>query len=189
MDHLELMPFPTAGRMAGTTAMALAAPPAPAFVPPTSLIPALLETGAAVRRLPGDVGYLNPKTLCASGLVEGLVDLADSLALILDLRTHEGGPADALLLGHLAWRPMPMATIHRGRDGVALTRWTGKAASPDSGPHFPESPLLVLTAPTAPLAAQALAYDLRMAGRAALFTGEDALPLAYRRALALRRTN
>ena len=167
--------------------MALAAPPVPAFAPSAALTPLLLDTGAAVVRLPGDVGYLNPKTLCASGLVEGLADLADCRALILDLRTHDGGPADALLLGHLAWRPMPMATIRRSRDGVPLTCWTGQATTPEGGPHYPDRPLFVLTAATASLAAQALTYDLRMAGRATILHDVDALTLAWLRALSSRR--
>ena len=167
--------------------MALAAPPVPAFAPSAALTPLLLDTGAAVVRLPGDVGYLNPKTLCASGLVEGLADLADCRALILDLRTHDGGPADALLLGHLAWRPMPMATIRRSRDGVPLTCWTGQATAPEGGPHYPDRPLFVLTAATASLAAQALTYDLRMAGRATILNDDDALTLAWRRALSVSR--
>ncbi len=187
MKHLDHMTLATPGLMAGTTAMALAAPPAPAFAPSAALDSPVQDGGDAVRRLPGDIGYLNPTTLCASGLVEALMDLADSRALILDLRTHEGGAADALLLGHLSWRPMPMATIRRSRDGVALTCWTGRATVPEGGPHYPEAPLFVLTAPDAPLAAQALAYDLRMAGRAVIVGGDDALLLAYRRALSGRR--
>lgn len=182
-DHMELA---SSGLMAGTSAMVLAAPPIPALAPATLGLP-MLDAGEAVRRLPGDIGYLNPRTLCASGLIEGLVDLCDSRALILDLRTHAGSPTDALLLGHLAWRPMPMATIRKSRDGVTLTRWTGKATPALDGPLYPEAPVFVLTAPDAPLAAQALAYDLRMAGRAVMITGDDALLLAYRRAVSASR--
>ena len=185
MQRHDQMDIAAPGLMTATPTVVLSAPPMPAFAPTEALMPAL--DGEAARRLPGDIGYLNPRTLCASGLVEALMDLADCRALILDLRTHDGSPADALLIGHLSWRPMPMATICRSRDGITLTRWTGKAASPDGGPHYPEAPLFVLTDPNAPLAAQALAYDLRMAGRAAMFSGEDALLLAHRRALALQR--
>lgn len=186
MQHHDPMTFAASGLMAGPSAMALAAPPVPAFAPSAALTPPVLDAGEAVRRLPGDIGYLNPGTLCASGLVEGLADLADCRALILDLRTHDGGPADALLLGHLAWRPMPMATIRRSRDGVPLTCWTGRATAPDGGPYYPDAPLFVLTAATASLPARALAYDLRMAGRAAILHGDDALVLAWRRALSAR---
>ena len=186
MQRHDPMTTATLGLMTATPTVVLSAPPMPAFAPAATDAP-VLGTGEAVRRLPGGIGYLNPKTLCASGLVEALMDLADSRALILDLRTHDGGPADALLLGHLAWRPMPMATIHRSRDGITLTRWTGQAASPDGGPHYPEAPLFVLTGKDASLAAQALAYDLRMAGRAVIISDEDALTLAWRRALAGRR--
>ena len=183
MQRHAPMDFAASGLMAGTSAMALAAPPIPAFAPPAAWSPPAPAGCLAAHRLSGDIGYLNPATLCASGLVEALMDLADSRALILDLRTHAGGPADALLLGHLAWRPMPMATIRRSRDGVALTCWTGCAAVPDGGPHYPEAPLFVLIDETSPLAAQALAYDLRMAGRAVIISDADALTLAWRRAL------
>lgn len=186
MQRHDLMDFAASGLMAGTSAMALAAPPVPAFAPPAAWSPPAVEAGVALRQLPGGIGYLNPETLCASGLVEALMDLADSHALILDLRTHAGDPADALLLGHLAWRPMPMATLHRLPDGAALTSWTGRATVPDGGPHFPEAPLFVLIGAASPLAAQALAYDLRMAGRAVIITGEDALTLAWRQALRSR---
>ncbi len=172
--------------MTATQTVVLSAPPMPAFAPASPGLPTL-DSGDAVRRLPGDIGYLNPKTLCASGLIEALVDLCDCRALILDLRAHEGSPADALLLGHLAWRPLPMATICKGRDGVTLTRWTGRATPALDGPLYPEGPVFVLTGGNAPLAAQALAYDLRMAGRAVIFSDDDALLLAYRRALSASR--
>jgi hypothetical protein len=169
--------------MTATAAVVLSAPPAPAFVPAPLGLPTL-DAGEAVRRLPGGIGYLNPETLCAVGLIEGLIELSDTRALILDLRTHEGRPADALLLGHLAWRPMPMATLHKSRDGVTLTRWTGQATPALDGPLYPEAPVFVLTAKSSTLAAQALAYDLRMAGRATIVSDDDAFILAYRRALA-----
>lgn len=186
MKHLDHMSTAALGLMTATPTVVLSAPPMPAFSPRGTEAPAT-ETGEAVRQLPGGVGYLNPATLCASGLIEGLVDLADCRALILDLRNHAGGPADALLLGHLAWRPMPMATIRKSRDGISLTRWTGQATVPDGGPHYPEAPLFVLIGRDSPLAAQALAYDLRMAGRAVIISDDDALLLAYRRALVGRR--
>lgn len=182
-DHTNT---PAPGLMAATNTVVLSAPPMPAFAP-CAMETLAIDAGEAVRRLPGDIGYLNPKTLCPSGLIEALVDLADSRALILDLRTHDGSPADALLLGHLAWRPMAMATIHRSRDGITLTRWTGKATPALDGPLYPEAPVFVLTGKSAPLAAQALAYDLRMAGRATIVSDDDALLLAYRRALTASR--
>lgn len=184
MRNPEHLDYAATGLMSVPPVVVLSAPPMPSLAPAFPGLPTL-DAGDSVRRLPGDIGYLNPRTLCASGLVEGLMDIADCRALILDLRSHEGSPADALLLGHLAWRPMPMATIRRGRDGSALTCWTGKAIAPDGGPHYPDAPLFVLTGKDSPLAAQALAYDLRMAGRAVIINDDDALTLAWRRALSL----
>lgn len=186
MKHLDHMSTAALGLMTAAPTAVLSAPPMPAFAPSATEAPPV-DAGEAVRLLPGDIGYLNPKTLCASGLVEALMDLADSRALILDLRDYAGGPADALLLGHLSWRPMPMATIRKSRDGISLTRWTGRATAPDGGPHYPESPLFVLLGRDSPLAAQALAYDLRMAGRAVIVSDDDALLLAWRRALSASR--
>lgn len=186
MQRHDQMNTTAPGLMTATPTVVLSAPPMPAFAPSAGNAPAV-DAGEAARRLPGDIGYLNPKTLCASGLVDGLMDLADCRALILDLRTHEGGPTDALLLGHLAWRPIPMATIRKSRGGVPLTCWTGKATTPEGGPHYPEAPLFVLLGKEPSLTAQALAYDLRMAGRAVIVDGDDALLLAYRRALSASR--
>jgi len=182
-DHLLIA---ASSLLAATPAIVLAAPPMPAFAPADHGALALESTQAA-RRLPGDIGYLNPRGLSAAELEDALADLADTRALVLDLRTHEGGAADAMLLDHLSWRPIPMATIRRSRDGVTLTRWTGRATPAEAGPHYPDSPVFVLTAATSSLAAEALVYDLRMAGRAVVISGDDALTLAYRRALVAGR--
>lgn len=164
----------------------LAAPPSPAFAaePDDDDDIAL---SAPLRRLAGDVGYLNPEALTMADVVYAFVGLEGCRALILDLRTHPGGEADPLLLGHLSWRPVPMATFHRTRDGVMLTRWTGRATPAADGPLFPDGPVFVLVDADSPPAARALAYDLRMAGRAAILSGVDAFTLAYRRALAAGR--
>ncbi|MDP1631078.1 MAG: S41 family peptidase [Caulobacter sp.] len=182
MQRHDLDPSIAPAPPAPALALWLVAPPMPALAPTDFQTPAL-EALAAVGRLPGGVGVLNPSGLSAAALDVALADLADSRALILDLRDHPGGEADALLLGHLTWRPIPMATLCRSRDGVTLTRWTGRATAPDGGPHYPEAPVFVLIAPNSALAAQALAYDLRMAGRGAIVSGDNALILAWRRAL------
>lgn len=186
MRNPEHLDDAATGLMSAPLAVVLAAPPMPSMAPASPGLPTL-NAGEAVQRLPGDIGYLNPKTLWASGLIEALVDLADCKALILDLRTHEGGAPDALLLGHLSRRPIPMATIRRGPDGGVLTRWSGRATPALDGPLYAENPVFVLTARDTPLAAQALAYDLRMAGRAVILGDADAFLLAYRRALSASR--
>jgi C-terminal processing protease CtpA/Prc len=168
-------------------AVVLAAPPMPAFAPANGDEEEAADALAPVRRLAGDIGYLNPNTLTMADVVFAFIGLDGCRALILDLRTHAGGEADPLLLGHLSWRPMPMATIRKSRDGVILTRWTGRATPAQDGPLFPEGPVFVLISEESSLAARALAYDLRMAGRATIVSADDAFTLAYRRALSTGR--
>ena len=168
----------------------LTAPPAPAFLASTAQACGPDDEGAA-RIMPGGIGYLAPRGLDAGAVTRAFADLEDTRALILDLRDHDGGAADAMLLGHLSRRPIPMARIRRSADGGLLTLWTGRATTPDAGPLYPDNPLFVLIARRSSLPAQALAYDLRACGRAAVFNeiedlqGETLLT-AWRRALSLR---
>jgi hypothetical protein len=186
----ETIPSAALGPSPALPAILLSAPPAPAFAP-SGHNAAALDGATAARRLPGDIGYLNPDGLSAAELEDGLADLADTPALILDLRDHDGGTADATLLGHLSRRPIPMARIRRNGDGGLLTLWVGRATTPDNGPLYPDNPLLVLIARRSTLPAQALAYDLRACGRAVVIneTGDpqdETLLTAWRRALSLR---
>lgn len=168
----------------------LTAPPAPAFFAAAGP-PHAPDDGGAARIMPGDIGYLAPRGLDAGAITRAFADLEETRALILDLRAHDGGTADAMLLGHLSRRPIPMARIRRSPDGGLLTLWTGRAASPEAGPLYPDNPLFVLIARRSSLPAQALAYDLRACGRAVIINetedlkGETLLT-AWRRALSLR---
>jgi C-terminal processing protease CtpA/Prc len=168
----------------------LAAPPAPTFFAAASPAFAPDDTAAA-RIMPGGIGYLAPRGLDAGAITRAFADLEETRALILDLRDHDGGAADAMLLGHLSRRPIPMARIRRSADGGLLTLWTGRATTPDAGPLYPDNPLFVLIGRRSTLPAQALAYDLRACGRAVVINetedlkGETLLT-AWRRALSLR---
>lgn len=164
----------------------LAAPPAPAFFAAAS--PAFAPDDTAARIMPGGIGYLTPRGLGPEAITRALADLEDTRALILDLRDHDGGAADAVLLGHLSRRPIPMARIRRNADGGLLTLWVGRATTPQDGPLYPDNPLFVLIGRRSTLPAQALAYDLRACGRAVVInetgdTGGETLLTAWRRAL------
>lgn len=168
----------------------LAAPPAPAFLA-TTTPPCGADDEGAARIMPGGIGYLAPRGLDASAITRAFADLEETRALILDLRDHDGGPADAVMLGHLSRRPIPMARIRRNADGGLLTLWTGRATPPRDGPLYPDAPLFVLIARGSALPAQALAYDLRACGRAVVIHEIEAPPsetllTAWRRALSLR---
>ena len=168
----------------------LTAPPAPAFFAAAGPSHAPDDEGAA-RIMPGDIGYLAPRGLDAGAITRAFADLEETRALILDLRDHDGGTTDAMLLGHLSRRPIPMARIRRSPDGGLLTLWVGRAAAPTDGPLYPDNPLFVLIARRSTLPAQALAYDLRACGRATVIheiedPPSETLLTAWRRALSLR---
>lgn len=191
MQRHEPVPSAALGASPVAPAILLSAPPTPAFAP-SGHSAAALDGSSAARRLPGDIGYLNPDGLSAAELEDALADLADTRALILDLRTHGGGgEADAMLLGHLSRRPIPMARIRRNPHGGVLTLWIGRATPAQDGPLYPDNPLFVLIATGSALPSQALAYDLRTYGRAAVINetqGPEAetLLIAWRRAVSPR---
>jgi C-terminal processing protease CtpA/Prc len=140
----------------------------------------------AIRRLPGNIGYLKLSYLEQGPAGAALVDsamrlLKDTDALILDLRQNGGGggSTDAQILGHLAKTPIPMVRITwRNPDGTTVVDQR-EAAHPASGPLYPDKPVFVLTAKRTFSAAEELTYDLKAAGRATLVgetTGGGANP-------------
>jgi len=168
----------------------LAAPPAPAFLASTAPACGADDEGAA-RIMPGGIGYLAPRGLDAGAVRRVFAVWEEARAPIFDRRDQDGGAADAVLWGHLSRRPIPMARIRRNADGGLLTLWTGRATPPQDGPLYPDNPLFVLIARRSSLPAQALAYDLRACGRAAVINEigdqrSETLLTAWRRALSLR---
>lgn len=129
----------------------------------------------AIRRLPGNVGYLKLSYFEQGEAGVRLVDAAmgllkDTDALIIDLRQNRGGggASDAELLGHLSATPIPMAEITwRNADGTTTVTRRAPAA-PAGGPLYADKPLFVLTSARTFSAAEAFAYDLKAAGRAVI---------------------
>ena len=129
----------------------------------------------AVRRLPGNIGYLKTRyfeqTSAGTEMIDGAMKLLkDTDALIIDLRenTGGGGAADERLLGHLSATPIPMATIHwRNADGSEDVEQR-QPSQPQGGPLYADKPVFVLTAKRTFSAAEEVAYDLQASGRAVL---------------------
>jgi len=144
---------------------------------------------AAVSFLPGAVGYLDlrvfaPPAMAGDTLVAAMAVLANSRALIIDLRANGGGFSETtqLLAGYLLEAPRGMSgTYHRpsGR--------TSTASSPAwvPGRRFGESkPAYILTSRRTFSAAEAFAYDLQALGRVTVVgerSGGGAHPYENRR--------
>lgn len=153
---------------------------------------------ADVRRLDGDVAYVkldrfsgHPEV--AAALDDALSEVAEARALILDLRTNGGGGEAALnrLMGHLVPAPVELATLYHRQcapppadrpdaceqlpERAVQRRWSDAV----SRPAFPTQPIYVLTSAATFSAAEELAYDLRVEGRATIIgetTGGGANP-------------
>lgn len=152
----------------------------PNAVPLTSEDRALLAAHQAyglmaVRRLPGNIGYLKLRNF-ASGeegirLVEAaMLMLQHTDGLIIDLRENGGGGggSDALLRGHLSKTPIPMVAIHWRKPDGSIEIMQREVISPDNGPLYRDKPVYLLTSADTFSAAEGFAYDLKLAGRAVL---------------------
>lgn len=131
----------------------------------------------AVRRLPGNIGYLKLRYFEQTPAGAALIDAAMGMlqhtdALIIDLRenTGGGGAADERLLGHLAREPLIMAELRWRRSGGRQEIEQRKVSTPETGPLYPDKPLFVLTASRTFSAAEEFAYDIQ-ANRRGLLIG------------------
>lgn len=129
----------------------------------------------AIRRLPGNIGYLKLRYFAQDADGTRMIDqamalLKDTNALILDLRenTGGGGTADTRLLGHLSPTPIPMAQIHWRKPDGSFEVEQRVVSVPAAGPTYPDKPLFVLTAKRTFSAAEGFAYDLKVSHRAVL---------------------
>lgn len=129
----------------------------------------------AVRRLPGNIGYLKlryfEQTAAGAQIIEdamGLLKHTD--ALIIDLRenTGGGGASDERLLGHLSREPLTMAALHWREPDGRETVEQRKADVPASGPLYAGKPVYVLIANRTFSAAEEFAYDIQANKRGVL---------------------
>jgi len=143
-----------------------------------------------VRRLDGNVGYLNltvfaPPSMGADLAVAAMSLLAQSDALVIDLRRNGGGDGAMgnLLAGYLLEGPQEMSGTY-DRPADTLTRSFSAGWVP--GRRFGgEKPLYLLISHDTFSAAEAFAYDLQALKRAVVVgeaSGGGAHPFEYRRA-------
>lgn len=122
----------------------------------------------AVRRLPGNIGYLKLRYFEQGPEGAAMIDAAMGLlrytdALIIDLRenTGGGGASDERLLGHLSRTPLVMAELRwRQEDGHTEIEQRKPATIP-GGPLYADKPVFVLTANRTFSAAEGFAYDIQ----------------------------
>lgn len=142
-----------------------------------------------IERLDGNVGYLDlrvfaPTAMAGDVAAAAMTLLAQSNALIVDLRNNGGGYGEMahLIMGYLLDRSREVSGIyHRPKD--KHTRATTPAWVP--GRRFGgEKPVYVLISSKTFSAAEAFAYDLQALGRAVIVgepSGGGAHPFEYRR--------
>lgn len=123
-----------------------------------------------VEHYPGNIGYLRvdgmaPPAACAPTLAAALQVLAQSDALILDLRRNGGGSPAMVqwLASHFLPPQTALSSMVRARDASHEALMTQPGLP---GPDLGQVPLYVLTSGKTFSAGEHLAYDLQQAGRA-----------------------
>jgi hypothetical protein len=132
---------------------------------------------ATVRRLPGNIGYvelplLSPEEGAPARLNAAMDLVQDTEALIIDLRDCRGGGGAALdtLIGRLAAKPIARsALLWRRADGGFERMQPENAAYPAEKLY--RKPVYLLTSKVTISAGEGFAYDVQQAGRA-LVVGE-----------------
>jgi retinol-binding protein 3 len=122
-----------------------------------------------VERLAGNVGYFKvngfpPARFIAPMIDEAMRTLAETEALIIDLRENGGGAPDGAmyLAGYFFDKPTLVARIYSRDDDSMTEMSTGSVA----GPLYLRKPLYILTAKRTFSAGEAAAYHLKHVARA-----------------------
>ncbi|HEY0036368.1 MAG TPA: S41 family peptidase [Longimicrobium sp.] len=123
-----------------------------------------------VERLDGNVGYVRvdlflPPAVAGETLASAMTFLANTDALIIDLRNNRGGePAAVALMASYLVGPEPVQLSGLvTRNGKEVQSWTSPFVP---GARFAGRDVFVLTSGRTASAAEALAYDLQALGRA-----------------------
>ena len=127
---------------------------------------------AKVERLPGNVGLVDirrfyPTSMSRSVAVAAMHIIAETDALIIDLRQCSGGEPNmvALVCSFLFDERTHLTDLHFPATGITREYWTEAVAEPRFGGR---KPIYVLTAATSLSAAEGLSYDLQQMGRGTL---------------------
>ena len=133
------------------------------------------ETGygiASVRRLPGNVGYLDLRLLSpvpeAVPQLEAAMDLVQHTgALIIDLRRNGGGGGMAIdtVIGRLASKPVPRSALLWRQDDGGFERMEPENTAYPADKLY-RGPVYLLTSDYTISAGEGFAYDLQQGGRA-----------------------
>jgi hypothetical protein len=127
--------------------------------------------------LPANVGYLDLRqfyglAFSREALAAAIQSLAETRALIIDLRRHAGGTPDAsaFLASYLFGdEPQHLASLRRRGVAGEIPFWTDPAVP---GPRFgPDKPVFLLTSPKTFSAGEGFAYNLQ-ARRRVTIVGE-----------------
>ncbi len=126
----------------------------------------------AVRRLAGNVGYIDLREFVPAGVGAATATaamnlIADTEALIIDLRHNDGGRQDmaAHIAGYLFDEPTLLSSRYNHITGETTHYRTSKDVE---GKRFGEKPLFLLTSRETFSAAECFAYDMKHLDRATL---------------------
>jgi retinol-binding protein 3 len=120
--------------------------------------------------LTGNVGYIKFNTfrspeVCGGIAAAAMSLVADSDALIIDLRDNPGGDPVmvAFMSSYFFSQPVHLSDIYEGRNRALVESWTLPFVP---GPKFVGKPIFILTSPRTFSGAEEFAYDLQMLKRA-----------------------
>jgi C-terminal processing protease CtpA/Prc len=131
----------------------------------------------SVRRLPGNIGYLNlaffsPDADAAQAIAAAMKLVNGTDALILDLRHNGGGSGDTAtaLVSYFFEEPVQLSSIVERKHGSEMERqkWSLRYVE---GPKYLDKPIYILVSSHTHSAAEFCAYDLQAAKRAVVLGG------------------
>jgi hypothetical protein len=150
-------------------------PPDPPAGPPAADPEALEASHCGIGRtesLEPNIGYLEltemaDSAYCGPRLAAAMTKLADSAALIIDLRDNHGGAIDMvpLLGGYLFEEPTHLDDLYTRHGEQREAHWSPVSVP---GRRFLHKPVYILQSARTFSAAEELSYDLKVLGRATI---------------------